>query len=65
MRQPPDRLLLDALFIPISVLGAQVAHKHVPSTGLHPTGDSQALGPGLGADDLGHIVIHYLDGQWR
>jgi hypothetical protein len=63
MRQPPRRLVEDLPLIPIGVLGAEVTQEHAPRAAVHPAGNAQALGPGLGAKDLRHFVVQHLNVQ--
>jgi len=61
MRQSPGNFMVKALLIPIGMFSLQVAQKHAPGAGIHLAGNTESLGPRLGADDLRHLIIHHLD----
>src|SRR5215218_6824900 len=61
MRQPPRRLFLDALLVPVRVLRRKMAGDHAPGGREHVARDLQALGSGHGPEDLGHVVVQHLE----
>jgi hypothetical protein len=61
MGQSPGGLPLDMIFWPIRMLGAQMTQKHASRAGVHRAGDGETLGTGFGSDDLGHLIVHYLN----
>jgi hypothetical protein len=61
MAQPASDLGLEALGVPLWMLGAQVAREHAPGGTEHPVGDRQALGARLPGEDPGRVVVDDLD----
>ena len=61
MGEPPRHFLLKAPFIPVRVLGGELAGDHLPGGPEEVARDLQALRSGHGTEDLRHVVIHHLD----
>src|SRR3954451_9863268 len=61
MRDPPHRLPLDALLVPVGVLRCEVARDHPPGRYPHVVRDLQTLSPAHGPEDRGHLVVHDLE----
>ena len=61
MRESRRRGLLEPGFVPIRMLGVQVAADHLAGACIHPTRDLKPLCSGLAPEDGHHFRIDQLD----
>src|SRR5438128_2860607 len=61
MGEPPRHFLLKAPFIPVRVLGSELAGDHAPGGPEEVARDLQALGSGHGTEDLRHFVVNHFE----
>src|SRR4051794_6286550 len=57
MRDPPRRLPLDTLLVPVGVLRCEVARDHPPGRYPHVVRDLQTLSPAHAAAERAHLVV--------